>query len=209
MARRGRLRLRPGVPRARGGEDLRRDALGGEAPLEPPRGRGPRPPRERRARHLGARPKTPSGIAGALACRLRRYLSALLGRALLVSSLRCSAAPSSRRTRPARCSIGFPAAPLDFAVAGGGAVRQRTCFGSTGPWVRIPPARPAEECGLYRAAWYRSATTPEANSWRLTSFRSIGFDSPAKSVGPCPATRGCTSNSYSSIRPSSASACGS
>src|SRR5215813_14043055 len=56
---------------------------------------------------------------------------------------------------------------------------------------------------------YRMATAPEPNSSRLTSFKSIGFDSPANNVGPWPISLGCTTNSYSSINPSSASACGS
>src|SRR5688572_16168255 len=56
---------------------------------------------------------------------------------------------------------------------------------------------------------YRIDTAPEPNSRRPTSFNSIGFDSPANSVGPCPASFGCTTNSYSSISPSSASASGS
>jgi len=35
------------------------------------------------------------------------------------------------------------------------------------------------------------------------------FDSPANNVGPCPASLGCTTNSYSSINPSSVNASGS
>ena len=50
---------------------------------------------------------------------------------------------------------------------------------------------------------YRVATAPELNSSRLTSFKSIRFDSPANNVGPWPASLGCTTNSYSSINPSS------
>jgi hypothetical protein len=56
---------------------------------------------------------------------------------------------------------------------------------------------------------YRIATAPEPNSSRLTSFKSIGFYSPANNVGPWPASLGCTTNSYSSISPSSAKASGS
>ena len=56
---------------------------------------------------------------------------------------------------------------------------------------------------------YRIATAPEPNSRRLTSFKSTCFDSPASNVGPWPASLGCTTNSYSSINPSSASASGS
>src|SRR6187397_308177 len=56
---------------------------------------------------------------------------------------------------------------------------------------------------------YRIATAPEPSSRRLTSFRSTCFDSPANGDGPWPASLGCTTNSYSSINPSSASATGS
>src|SRR3989442_7355915 len=56
---------------------------------------------------------------------------------------------------------------------------------------------------------YRIATAPEPNSSRLTSFKSIRFDSPANNVGPWPASVGCTTNSYSSINSSSANASGS
>src|SRR5207302_232222 len=56
---------------------------------------------------------------------------------------------------------------------------------------------------------YRIATAPEAYSSRLTSVRSTCFDSPANNVGPRPASLGCTTNSYSSINPSSVNACGS
>src|SRR6266496_4581955 len=56
---------------------------------------------------------------------------------------------------------------------------------------------------------YRIATAPEPNSSRLTSFKSTRLDSPANNVGPWPASVGCTTNSYSSINPSSANAIGS
>src|ERR1051326_4733921 len=56
---------------------------------------------------------------------------------------------------------------------------------------------------------YRIATAPEAYSKRLTSFRSRGFDRPANNAGPRPTILGCTTNSYSSMSPSSASAFGS
>src|ERR1700726_3477088 len=56
---------------------------------------------------------------------------------------------------------------------------------------------------------YRIATAPEPNSRRLTSLKSTRFDSPANNVGPWPASLGCTTNSYSSINPSSANASGS
>jgi hypothetical protein len=39
----------------------------------------------------------------------------------------------------------------------------------------------------YRLGSYRIATAPEPNSSRLTSFKSIRFDSPANNVGPWPA----------------------
>src|SRR4051812_25589295 len=61
----------------------------------------------------------------------------------------------------------------------------------------------------YRFGSYRVATVPEPSSSRLTSLKSTCFVSPANSVGPWPATLGCTTNSYSSINPSSASASGS
>src|SRR5678816_1619404 len=61
----------------------------------------------------------------------------------------------------------------------------------------------------YLLGSYRIATAPEPNSSRLTSFKSTRFDNPANNVGPWPATLGCTRNSYSSINPSSANACGS
>src|SRR5882762_5792966 len=61
----------------------------------------------------------------------------------------------------------------------------------------------------YLLGSYRIATAPEANSSRLTSLKSTGFDSPANNVGPWPASLGCTTNSYSSIKPSSANASGS
>jgi len=50
------------------------------------------------------------------------------------------------------------------------------------------------------------ATAPERSSTRPMRFKSIGFDSPANNVGPWPAILGCTTNSYSSINPSSANA---
>src|SRR5437879_9613500 len=53
----------------------------------------------------------------------------------------------------------------------------------------------------YLLGSYRIATAPEPNSSRLTSFKSICFDSPANNVGPWPASLGCTTNSYSSIIP--------
>src|ERR1700719_4483925 len=61
----------------------------------------------------------------------------------------------------------------------------------------------------YLLGSYRIATAPEPNSSRLTSFKSTCFDSPANNVDPWPASVGCTTNSYSSINPSSANASGS
>src|SRR5207302_10948644 len=61
----------------------------------------------------------------------------------------------------------------------------------------------------YLLGSYRIATAPDPNSSRLTSFKSTCFDSPANNVGPWPASLGCTTNSYSSINPSSANASGS
>ena len=61
----------------------------------------------------------------------------------------------------------------------------------------------------YLLGSYRIATAPEPNSSRLTSLKLTGFDSPANNVGPWPASLGCTTNSYSSINPSSANASGS
>src|SRR5438309_1945591 len=52
----------------------------------------------------------------------------------------------------------------------------------------------------YLLGSYRIATAPEPNSSRLTSFKSTCFDSPANNVGPWPASLGCTTNSYSSIK---------
>src|SRR5207244_8028648 len=61
----------------------------------------------------------------------------------------------------------------------------------------------------YLLGSYRIATAPEPNSSRLTSLKSTYFDSPANNVGPWPASLGCTTNSYSSINPSSVNANGS
>src|SRR4026209_1633023 len=53
----------------------------------------------------------------------------------------------------------------------------------------------------YLLGSYRIATAPEPNSSRLTSFKSIGFDSPANNVGPWPPSPGRTTNSHYSIKP--------
>src|SRR5918998_1436317 len=55
----------------------------------------------------------------------------------------------------------------------------------------------------YLLGSYRIATAPDPNSNRLTSFKSTRFDSPANNVGPWPTSLGCTTSSYSSIKPSS------
>src|SRR2546421_2363115 len=70
------------------------------------------------------------------------------------------------------------------------------------------PARASKPDG-YLLGSYRIATAPEPNSSPLTSFKSTCFDSPANHVGPCPASLGCTTHSYSSIQPSSVHASGS
>src|SRR5579864_2665266 len=69
--------------------------------------------------------------------------------------------------------------------------------------------RNARKPNGYLLGSYRIATAPEPNSSRLTSLKSTCFDSPANNVGPWPASLGCTTNSYSSINPSSANASGS
>src|SRR5215831_4538335 len=66
-----------------------------------------------------------------------------------------------------------------------------------------------ETMQCYLLGSYRIATAPDPNSSRLTSFKSIRFDSPVNNVGPWPASLGCTTNSYTSINPSSANASGS
>src|ERR1700732_4053056 len=60
--------------------------------------------------------------------------------------------------------------------------------------------------GSYRIAQHPTPPPPEPNSSRLTSLKSTYFDSPANNVGPWPASLGCTTNSYSSINPSSVNA---
>ncbi|MFF4879930.1 hypothetical protein [Micromonospora sp. NPDC000668] len=52
----------------------------------------------------------------------------------------------------------------------------------------------ANEPDGYLLGSYRIATAPEANSSRLTSFKSTCFDIPANNVGPWPASLGCTTN---------------
>ena len=55
----------------------------------------------------------------------------------------------------------------------------------------------------------RTASPPPRAELSRTSLKSTCLDSPANNVGPWPASLGCTTNSYSSINPSSASASGS
>ena len=70
------------------------------------------------------------------------------------------------------------------------------------------PTRANKPHGYFLGS-YRIAIAPELNSSRLTSLKSIRFDSPANNVGPWPASLGWTTISYSSINPSSANARGS
>src|SRR5262249_49469201 len=79
---------------------------------------------------------------------------------------------------------------------------------------RFPAAVTSRRAGrrpleLYLLGPYRTPGAPAPTSRRLTSLRSRGFDSPANRVGPWPASRGCTTSSYSSINASSDSACAS
>ena len=82
-------------------------------------------------------------------------------------------------------------------------------FQSICPSYSMMRSTRADKPSGYLLGSYRIATAPEPNSSRLTSLKSIGFDSPANNVGPWPANLGCTRNSYSSINPSSANASGS
>jgi len=70
------------------------------------------------------------------------------------------------------------------------------------------PARASKTDG-YLLGSYRIATAPEPYSSRLTSFKSTCFESPPNNVGPWPASLAFTTNSYSSINPSSVNASGS
>src|SRR5256885_9904567 len=87
--------------------------------------------------------------------------------------------------------------------ADGGVGERPQCGGA------VPVARCVSGGYGYLLGSYRIATAPEPNSSRLTSVKSTCFDSPANNVGPWPASLGCTTNSYSSINPSSANASGS
>src|SRR5712691_2446674 len=81
--------------------------------------------------------------------------------------------------------------------------------GRPGPSCFMRRPTRANKPNGYLLGSYRIATAPEPNSSRLTSLKSTRFDSPANNVGPWPANLGCTTNSYSSINPSSANASGS
>src|SRR5258708_6664812 len=116
-------------------------------------------------------------------------------------------APPPYQGSPGRAGSG--GAPGQGVVVGrcggnrcGGARKSRE------PGSMMRPARASNPDG-YLLGSYRIATAPEPNSSRLTSFKSTCFDSPANNVGPWPASLGCTTNSYSSINPSSANASGS
>src|SRR5262249_5520803 len=95
-------------------------------------------------------------------------------------------------------------------------VARERCVASRSPTGAKDPLKP-DEYGLivlnkpdgYLLGSDRIAPAPEPNSSRLTSFKSTCFDSPANNVGPWPASLGCTTNSYSSINPSSVNASGS
>src|SRR5438552_15013043 len=95
---------------------------------------------------------------------------------------------------------------LLWVAAEGTAAVGRARAANQGSMMR--PAR-ASKPDDYLLGSYRIATAPEPNSSRLTSFKSTCFDSPANNVGPWPASPGCTTNSYSSINPSSPNASGS
>src|SRR5258705_9253849 len=119
---------------------------------------------------------------------------------------------------PAFTNVITPLNPVwaTAALSGTGATTSRTATAFQDPRMIQPLlsslwsdfARAHKPDG-YLLSSYRIATAPEPNSSRLTSFKSTGFDSPANNVGPWPASLGCTTNSYSSINPSSANASGS
>jgi serine/threonine-protein kinase HipA len=99
---------------------------------------------------------------------------------------------------------------LEQRVDGEELLGQRRTFAASN--YAATPARRLRRVDIshdgYLLGSYRIATAPEPNSTRLTSFKSTCFDSPANNVGPWPASLGCTTNSYSSINPSSANASG-
>ena len=74
---------------------------------------------------------------------------------------------------------------LLWVAAEGTAAVGRARAANQGSMMR--PARASKPDG-YRLGAYRSATAPEPNSSRLTSFKSTCFDSPANNVGPWPAS---------------------
>src|SRR2546428_13162214 len=63
-------------------------------------------------------------------------------------------------------------------------------FGRPGPSRSMMRPTRANKPNGYLLGSYRIATAPEPNSSRLTSLKSIRFDSPATNVGPGPATLG-------------------
>src|SRR3989441_2156479 len=111
---------------------------------------------------------------------------------------------SEARTRPSQAR---PARLLSPGCAGDGQVGR--AFGRRGPSCSMMRPTRANKPNAYLLGSYRIATAPEPNSSRLTSLKSTCFDSPANNVGPWPASLGCTTNSYSSINPSSVNASGS
>ena len=94
---------------------------------------------------------------------------------------------------------------------------QRTCSSTCARQGRSGrPSRNSDDSWMrihkpygYLLGSYRIATAPEPNSSRSTSLKSTRFESPTNNVGPWPASLGWTTNSYSSINPSSANASGS
>jgi hypothetical protein len=67
-----------------------------------------------------------------------------------------------------------------------GAMVSPECAGTTCSMMR--PTRANKPNGYFLGS-YSIATAPEPNSSRLTSRKSITFDSPANNVGPWPASR--------------------
>ena len=63
----------------------------------------------------------------------------------------------------------------------------------------IKKGGPASKPDGYLLGSYRIATAPRAELQPTHELKSTCFDSPANNVGPCPASLGCTTNSYSSI----------
>jgi hypothetical protein len=121
----------------------------------------------------------------------------------------------------------LPRAQLDAVIDGMRAIRDvtRHAFATQADWgdAEAPSfcsSRSAWRCSApsvcvsYRQAGtrvgrYLTATAPDRNSWRSTSSSWMRSRRPASNVGQCPASTGCTRNSYSSISPRSANARGS